>query len=256
MELGITGKVALVAGGGRGVGRAVAERLAAEGARVAVVARSEGEVDATVEAIRAGGGQAIGRTVDLADDAAVEAMVGEVRAALGPPVVLVFAAAAWFPPAKLHNVGADEASARLALDLGAALSLCRLLLPDMMLARFGRIVALGSLAARAGVAGGTLYAAAKAGLEGLVRGLAVDYSRYGITANVAALGFVDTERLRARTGDDEAALERLARVTATRRLIRPDEVADAVAFLCSERAAAITGAVVDITGGAHLNNMV
>lgn len=256
MELGLRDKVALVAGGGRGVGRAVAERLAAEGARVAVVARTAAEVDATAEALRAAGAVAHAATADLADPAQVESLLREVRAALGPPTILVLAAAAMFRPRKLHNVDAAEAAALLAADVGSAVHLCRLALPDMMLARFGRIVATGSVAGRMGIAGGTLYATAKAALEGLARGLAVDYSRFGITANVALLGFVDTERFRARIGDDPEARDRLARGTALRRLCAPAEVADVVTFLCSERASIVTGAVVEATGGLHLNNVV
>jgi NAD(P)-dependent dehydrogenase (short-subunit alcohol dehydrogenase family) len=125
----------------------------------------------------------------------------------------------------------------------------------MMEARFGRIVALGSLAARTGVPGGTVYAAAKAGLEGLMRGLAVDYSRRGITSNAVAMGFCDTERLQARMKGDAAWREKLERATATRVLSTPAEIADVVSFLVSKRASAITGAVIDATAGAHLNNL-
>jgi 3-oxoacyl-[acyl-carrier protein] reductase len=125
----------------------------------------------------------------------------------------------------------------------------------MLEARRGRIVAVGSLAARTGIPGAPLYAASKAALEGLCRGLAVDYTRRGITANVVAAGFTDTERLAARLGDDGAARDRLVRATAARRLLGADEVADVVAFLCSRRAAGVTGAVIDVTAGAHLNNL-
>ena len=117
------------------------------------------------------------------------------------------------------------------------------------------VVGVGSLAARTGVAGGALYAAAKAGLEGLMRGLAVDYGRRGITANVVAPSLARTERLVARIAGDPDHEQKLERATASRRIPEPREIADVVTFLCSERAGAITGAVVDATAGAHLNNL-
>jgi NAD(P)-dependent dehydrogenase (short-subunit alcohol dehydrogenase family) len=125
----------------------------------------------------------------------------------------------------------------------------------MVEARFGRIVGLGSVAARTGVSGGALYAAGKAALEGLLRGIALDYSRRGVTANVVSIAFADTERLQGRVASDPAARERIERATATRRIPTPEEIADVVAFLCSPRASAITGAVVDATAGGHLNNL-
>jgi len=167
----------------------------------------------------------------------------------------VLAAAALYQPSKLHNITDGDAEALLALDLHAAVRMCARVLPDMLAARRGRIVVISSLAARTGLPGATLYSAAKSGLEGLVRGLAVDYSRHGITANAVAVGFTDTPRLKARLAGDDEARARLARATATRRLLRPDEVADVVTFLCSARASAITGAVIDVTHGAHLGNL-
>ena len=141
------------------------------------------------------------------------------------------------------------------VDLTSAIALCTRVLPAMMDARFGRIVALGSLGARFGIAGATLYAATKAALEGLCRGIALDYSRRGITANTLSISFVETERLAVRSAQDPEARARLQRATATRALLTPAQVADVATFLCSPRAAAITGSVIDVTAGAHLNNL-
>jgi NAD(P)-dependent dehydrogenase (short-subunit alcohol dehydrogenase family) len=249
MDLGLADQVALVAGGGRGIGRAVALALAAEGARVAVCARTAAEVERVAAET---GGLAI--ALDLAAPGAAAEAVAR-AGALGSVTILVLAASTLYAPKKLHTIEDDELDAHLALDLRAPLALARAALPAMMGERRGRIVAIGSLAARTGIPGATLYAASRAALEGLARGLAVDYSRRGVTANVVAAGFTDTERLAGRVAGDPAARERLARATATRRLLTPEEVAGVVVFLCSRRASGVTGAVIDVTAGAHLNNL-
>jgi 3-oxoacyl-[acyl-carrier protein] reductase len=256
MDLELTDRVALVAGGSRGTGRAVALALAREGAHVAVLARDDARTQEVAEAVRAAGRRAEAVVVDVTRPEALLPALDAVKATMGVPTIVVLAIAAVYAPSKLAFVSNDDARRLLETDLYAHITLCRWALPGMLEARFGRIVALGSLAARTGVAGGTLYATAKAGLEGLVRGIAVDYSRHGITANALSLGFVDTERLAFRLGDDEAARERLERMTAARRLPRPEDVAEVVAFLCSPRASAITGSVVEVTAGAHLNSAV
>ncbi len=253
MELGLQGKVALVAGAGRGLGRAVAEALAAEGARVALVARTADEVEAAARGIVERGGEAIGVAADLTDAAATDVALAEVTERLGPPAMLVWSVASWFAPRRLHTVDAADLRAFLDVDLVAAADLCRRLLPGMIQQQYGRVICLGSLAARTGVRGGTAYAAAKAGLAGLVRGIAADYGRYGITANLVTLGFVDTERLARRTATDASARQRLADACATRRIPTPAECAAPIVFLCSPVAGAITGADLDVTAGAHLN---
>lgn len=258
MNLGLKGRIALVAGGGRGLGRAIALALANEGADVVVTSRTRTELDCVAGEVRGLGRRALAVEADLTYADALDGLYAAARAQLGAPTLVVLSAAALYQPKKLHNLTDADSAELLAVDLGAAIGLCQRALPAMMEAHHGRIVAIGSVAARTGVAGGALYAAAKAGLEGLVRGLAVDYSRYGITANVAAVGVVQTERLDGRIAaspDPDAARERLAKATALRRIPTADEIASVVAFLCSDRASAITGAVVDATAGAHLNNL-
>lgn len=255
MNLGLSGRVALIAGASRGIGRAVALSLAREGADVAVLARDEARLQAVAAEVKALDRRGLAVPADISDTAALDRAVEAVAEKLGPPTILVLAAAAMFPHRKLQFLSDEETRSLLATDLGGAVALCRRVLPHMVDARHGRILALGSLAARAGIPGGPTYSAAKAGLEGLMRCLALDYGRRGITANVAVLGFTETERLRERLGGSEEARERLVRATAIRRLTTPEEAAEVIAFLCSERAASITGAVVDVTGGAHLGNL-
>jgi len=255
MNLGLEGRLALITGGGRGLGRAVARALAQEGADVAVTARTQAELGAVADEVRRLGRRALAVPADLSRPSEIDRLVGEVEIKLGPPTILVLNAAALWTPARLHNVDAAERERLLAVDVGAAIELVARVVPHLLDARWGRIVAVSSVAARTGVSGGALYAASKSFLEGLVRGLAVDYSRYGITANAVAASFIATERLEARVAGDAEHRQKLERATATRKLPAPSEIADVVAFLCSPRAGAITGSVIDATAGAHLNNL-
>lgn len=254
MDLELNGRVALVTGASRGIGRAVALELAREGCDVAVMARGAAELERVAVEIRALGRRAFVSAVDVTDLVGLGRGYDELSSSLGPPTVLVLSHAAHYKPRKLHLIEPGEVASALQTDLLSCVELCRLAIPSMMDARFGRIVAVGSIAARAGVAGGTLYAVAKAGLEGLVHGLALDYSRRGITANAVAVGFADSERLKSRVGADLAARERLVNATASKRIPTVEEIAQVVAFVCSARARSVTGAVLDATAGAHLNN--
>jgi NAD(P)-dependent dehydrogenase (short-subunit alcohol dehydrogenase family) len=254
MDFGISGKVALVCGGGRGIGRACAVGLASEGADVAILARTQAEVDETARQVSALGRRALAVAVDVTQAGPLEAALARVEQELGAPTLLVLAIAAYWQPRRFH-VGTDaESEQLLKTDLLSTMSICRRLLPGMLRNREGRVVALSSMAAWAGMPGGTEYATGKAGLEGFIRGLALDYSSQGVTANVVSLGFVETERLGKRIGGDPEARERLVKATARKRLISPDEVSNVVSFLCSSKASAITGSVIDVTAGAHLNN--
>jgi len=255
MNLELTNKVALVVGASRGVGRAVALSLAREGCDVAVLARTKEPLEAAAAEIRALGRKASAQVCDVADSKSLAVALDAVRGELGAPTIVVLSVAALWAPKKLHLHEPAEARALLDTDLWSAVEICRQTLPDMMTARFGRIVALSSIAARTGISGGALYAAAKAGLEGLVRGLAVDYSRRGVSAVAVALGFVDTERFKGRTGGDEAWRRKLEDATATRKIPSVDEVADFITVLCSPKSAALTGSVIELSAGAQLNNL-
>lgn len=253
MNLDLAGRTALVVGASRGIGRAVAQQLAAEGVHLGLLARDPVALGVVADEIAAAGGQAVALPADLADDSSWLAALETLRARFGAPQLLILSAAALYRPQKLHAQPMAEIRAHLSVDLDSAIGLCRACVGDMMLGGFGRIVGIGSLAARSGVAGGVAYATAKAALEGLMRGIALDYGRRGITANVVSVSFAATERLEGRVAGDTEHRETLVRATAIRRIPTPAEIAAPVVFLCSPRAAAITGAVLDATAGAHLN---
>jgi 3-oxoacyl-[acyl-carrier protein] reductase len=254
VDYGLSGVRALVTGASRGIGRAVAGVLAREGADVALCARGAEALGAVAAELAGRGARAVAVPADLALDGAAPRVLEGARAGLGGEIqVLVACHASITPMAKLYSLGPDAIRSALAADLGSTLVLLSAALPGMMAARFGRVVLVGSASAQLGQGKAPLYCATKAALEGLVRNLAIDYTRFGVTANLVAPGFVDTERLRARA--DEAARQRLREATSARELARPEEVAEVVAFLCSRAAGYVSGAVVPVTGGAHLANL-
>ena len=199
------------------------------------------------------------RLATLADELGAEAIAGDLadpgfRAALTARRVFtgfVHAASHRFAYRRFHAVA--DADAQRAVDFDAPIDLLTRIAPEMTAARSGRIVLVSSLAAHVGGQGATLYAAHKAGLEGLVRGLAVEYGRFGVNANAVTPGFIDTSRFAART--DAPLRERLIAATALKRLATPEEVAAVIAFLMSPAASYVTGIALPVTGGLHLNNM-
>lgn len=248
----LSGRVALVVGASRGIGRTVAEALAREGADIVAVARDAERLGALAETVRAAGRRCEIVSVDIGDAEALTSELDKVVERGLVPTILVFAAASMYRHQRLHFIDVDELDRMHAVDVRAAVLACRWVLPHMVFARFGRIVLLGSLAARTGIPGGAPYATSKAALEGLARGIALDYSQRGITANVLSLAFVETERLGERLAGEPGARDHLVAGTATKRITAPEEVASATLFLCSDHARSITGAVIEMTAGAHL----
>ncbi len=255
MDYCLAGRRALVTGASRGIGRAVACTLAREGARLVLVARGEEALEETRALVQELGGEAYVCVTDLEDLDAAGGVPAHAAEALGGPLeVLVLSHAFMTPLSKIHQVDLDVAGRVLDVDVRSSLSLLKAATPDLMGGRFGRIVFIGSALGRMGQPRSPINSIAKAALEGLVKNLAVDLGRFGITANLVAPGFVDNERLGERH-PDRAELEGLGKAASTRRLATAEDVAELVTFLCSEAARQITGAVIPIDGGLHLGHL-
>lgn len=245
MDLGIEDRVALVLGASRGLGRAVAEALGREGARVALAARSEGSL---AEAERGIGSETAILPIDTREEDAVAALPGRVEEALGPVEILVLNTGG--PPAgaalEAETVEWLEAYRSLVL---APLVLARACVPGMRERGWGRIVNVASTSVREPIPGLTLSNANRAAAVGLLGTLAREVAADGITVNTVATGRFATERLAGLHGSIEAAEASARADVPAARLGRPEEYGDLVAFLCSERAAYITGTVIPIDGG-------
>ena len=255
MDTRLAGRRAIVTGGSRGIGRACARVLGARGANVAIVARGEEGLAETVRLVSEAGGVAHPLVADLAlwDDA-LSAVERATSVLGGPPEIAVLSHGHMTPLGKLHALEPHVVDASIATDLRSSMALLRALVPEMMAARWGRVVVVGSAIGRLGQPKSPVNSAIKAALEGLVRNAALDFGRYGVTANLVAAGFVDNERQRERT-PDEAMRDRMGRASSLGRMVHAEEVASAVAFLCTPAASAINGAVLPVDGGLHLANL-
>ncbi|MQM26700.1 3-oxoacyl-ACP reductase FabG [Glycomyces albidus] len=247
----MTARTAIVTGAARGIGAATARRLAADGHAVAVLDLAEEQARATADAINAQGGKAIGVGADVADEAAAAAAVERVTAELGPPQILVNNAGI-LRDNLLFKMSADDWDAVLAVHLRGAFLMSRAVQSSMVDAGWGRIVNLSSTSAL-GNRGQANYAAAKAGMQGLTKTLAIELGKFGITANAVAPGFIETDMTRAtaeRIGVPfEDFLAHAAKETPVGRVGKPEDVAAAVAYFCSEDAGFVSGQVLYVAGG-------
>jgi 3-oxoacyl-[acyl-carrier protein] reductase len=245
------GRTAIVTGGGRGIGAAIARRLATDGLAVAVLDLEEGACVATVNAIRAAGGAAMAIGADVSDEASVIAAVGRVAAELGAPTVLVNNAGITRDNL-LHKMTVADWDDVGAVHLRGAFLMCRETQKHMVPAGFGRIVNLSSVSAL-GNRGQANYAAAKAGVQGMTKTLAIELGRFGVTVNAIAPGFIETEMTAAaavRMGVDfEVAKREGAQQIPVGRVGQPDDIAHLTSYLVSEGSGFVSGQVIYAAGG-------
>ena len=243
----LQGRTAIVTGAGQGMGRCVAVALAERGARVVVNDIQQERAEGTAASLRETGAEAIAIPADVVDSAAVRAMVEEAIAQFGPIHILINNAGI-LRPTKVVEIEEDEWDLVIEVNLKGTFLCSQAVLPSMQEVGWGRIVNFSSTAGKnISTVGGAHYTAAKAGILGFTRHLAKEVAEYGITVNSVCPGLIDTEMVRA-TIDDERT-QAYADSFPIPRLGEPEEVAELVAFLASDRAAYITGASLDINGG-------
>ena len=244
-------RTAIVTGGARGIGAAISKRLALDGYAVAVVDLRAEDTSTTVDAIVAAGGRAIGIGADVADAAAVARAVARTAAELGPPTVLVNNAGI-LRDNMLFKMTEGDWDAVMDVHLRGAFLMSREVQKHQVEAKWGRVVNLSSTSAL-GNRGQANYSAAKAGLQGFTKTLAIELGPFGVTAHAIAPGFIDSDMLRAtatRMGITfETFLEGAAKEIPVRRVGEPEDVAAMASFFCSEEAGFVSGQVVYVSGG-------
>jgi len=241
------GRVALVTGASRGIGRAIAMRLAADGATVIAAARGT-NAQAVADEITAAGYKATAQALDITDTASVEAAAAATMAAHGRIDILVNNAGITKDQLMLR-MKRDDWDAVVQTNLTGAYTCVQSVLKTMIKQRSGRIISITSVVGQAGNAGQVNYAASKAGLIGFTKALALEVASRGITVNAVAPGLIETDMTK---GISEGAHEEWAARIPLKRLGTPDDIAAAVAFLASDEASYITGQVLAVNGGMYL----
>ena len=248
----LSGRHALVTGGGRGIGRAVAEALSAAGASVTVLGRSREALD---EAVAVGHAKGI-IIADVTDPAAIAAGVKEAVSARGPFDILV-ANAGGVATAPFGKTGPDQFQRMFDLNVMGIIHCAQAVIGDMVARKFGRIVAVASTAGLKGYPYVSAYCTAKHAVVGLVRSLAIETAKTGVTVNAICPGYTDTDLVREsvasvskKTGKtDDEIIAQYVKDMPIARLIKPQEVAAAVLYLCSTDAASVTGTAMTVAGG-------
>ena len=249
MNISLNGKVCLVTGGSRGIGRAIVLALAESGATVAFDYHERRyAAEAVLAEVEKRGGRAAFFQADVSDIDAVNGMVETVREQFGPVSVLVNNAGINRDKsfAKLNREQWDEV---LSVNLSGAFNVAKAVMPDMLEQKWGRIINVSSIVGQRGNFGQANYAAAKAGLIGFTKTLALEMARKGITANAIAPGFIDTDMM---ASVPEDILAKICATIPVARMGTPEEIAPIVVFLASDQAAYITGQVIAANGGLYM----
>jgi len=230
-------KTALVTGGASGIGRAIADRLRADGNHVATIDLTESDTD-------------FGYCADVTDRAQLDDVLGAVRGALGPVTILVNAAG-MTSFRRFANITIDEWNKVVDVNLNGVFHVTQAVLPDMLEAGWGRIVNISSSSTHSGSPFQAAYVGAKSAVNGLTKTLALEYGPQGITANVVPPGSIDTPMLRKAEADGllGGTVEDIAASIPVRRIGRPEDIAATCSFLVSEEAGYITGQIVGVNGG-------
>jgi NAD(P)-dependent dehydrogenase (short-subunit alcohol dehydrogenase family) len=247
MDLLLKDKVAIVTGAGRGIGRACAEVLAAEGAKVVVTDLDQETVQTTAKALSGTGAKVLGLQVDVCDAGQVKDMVGDAAERFGSVDILVNNAGVVFPT-RFPDATLEEWDKTMDVNLKGVFHCTQAVFPIMKQKGYGRVVNLSSSAGKTvSTLGGVHYTVSKHGVLGLTRAFAKEAAQWGITCNAVCPGLIDTEMVR--NIIDEKQAQAYGKSFPIQRLGDPSEVGHLVAFLASDRAAYITGAAIDINGG-------
>jgi NAD(P)-dependent dehydrogenase (short-subunit alcohol dehydrogenase family) len=246
VDLGIRGKVALVTGGARSLGKADCLTLAAEGAKVAVLDLNGEGAEETAQEIRSAGGAARGYACDVRDATTVRDAVAGAARDLGPVDICVNNAGIIYTVAQLKDMRDEDWELNLAINLTGTYNVTKAVFPGMRERRWGRIVVMASIAGLMGGFGQTAYATTKLGVIGFAKSVALEGARYNVTCNAIAPGIV------APNASLSPLYDRMVKRVAMQKEGEPEDIANAVAFLCSDKARYITGAVLTVTGGMDL----
>jgi len=257
----LTNRIALITGGGRGIGRAIAIAFAREGAQVAVAARTSEQVKSVVGEIEDHyQTKAIALTCDVSDTASVEEMFSDARAAFEREIDILVNNAGVAESATLVNTTDELWHRHLAINLSGTFYCTRAALPAMLKQGWGRVINVASIAGKTGAPYITAYSASKHGVMGLTRSLALEVGASGVTINAICPGYVDTEmvsrgleRISTRTGrSTDEALESLKRMSPQNRLVTAEEVASLALLLASDEGRGINGQGINVDGGTVL----
>jgi 2-hydroxycyclohexanecarboxyl-CoA dehydrogenase len=244
------GRVAVVTGGASGMGLAIARHLAARGDRVALLDLQRDAVLRAAEGLRETGARAVGAEVDVTDRGAVDGAFEKVRAELGR-VEIVVTSAGLDAFERFTHITVESWERVLAINLTGTFHCLQAAVPDMLEARWGRMVTISSSSAQSGAPRMAHYVASKSGVIGLTKALALELAPHGITVNNIPPGIIDTPMLRrAEAGGDIGKIEKIApRMIPVGRAGTPEDIAATCGFLCSDEAGFITGQVVGVNGG-------
>lgn len=246
--MSLKGKVAVVTGGGRGIGRAIAQQLAKDGAAVAVWDLRHEEAEETEALIRKAGGKAVACPGDAASPLDIAANAERTRKALGPVLILVNnAGITGFDD--FQTITLDHWERMLRINLTGPFLCTQTMLPDMLAAGWGRIINISSSSTQTGATHMAHYVASKGGLAGMTKALAMEYAGRGITVNNVPPGFINTPMLR----ESPVDIESFAATTPMKRAGQPEDIAAAVAYLASDAARYVTGHTLSVNGGRYLN---